>query len=181
MLPDEKTTWSDIKKFQDFVFFDIIEKATEHGLPVQVHTGILAGGKSKLANSNPLHLNNVLLEFPDTRFALFHGGFPFMGETGSLALMFPNVYLDTCWLPLISYASFKNALKEWLCYVPLAKFLWGGDCHSAEGIYGAVHTVRRALSEVLAEKIEDEVLDEELALDVAKGILRDNAERLFCL
>jgi hypothetical protein len=65
--------------------------------------------------------------------------------------------------------------------VPSAKFLWGGDCHSAEGIYGAVQTVRKALSEVLAEKVEDELFDEELALHVAKGLLRDNAERLFGL
>lgn len=181
MLPDEKTTWGDIKTFQDYVLFNIIENATKRGLPVQIHTGILAGGKSLLANANPLHLSNVFLEFPDTRFDIFHGGFPFTGEMGSLALMFPNVYLDTCWLPLISHTSFKRALSEWLCYVPSAKFLWGGDCHSAEGVYGAVHMVRQGLSEVLAEKIEEGLLDEQQALGVANGILHDNAKRLFRL
>ena len=104
-----------------------------------------------------------------------------MGEIGSLALMFPNVYLDTCWLPLISYTSFKKALGEWLCYVPAGKFLWGGDCACAEGIYGAVWMVRRALSEVLADKIEDGLMDEEAALGVARGLLHDNAKELFNL
>jgi predicted TIM-barrel fold metal-dependent hydrolase len=104
-----------------------------------------------------------------------------MGEIGSLALMFPNVYLDTCWLPLISYTSFKNALSEWLCYVPAGKFLWGGDCASAEGIYGAVHMARHGLAEVLAEKIEAGLLDEDYALYVARAFLHDNAEGLFNL
>jgi len=178
-LPDEKTTWSDIKTFQDFVFFNIIENATKHNLPVQIHTGLLAGGKAVLANSNPLHLSNVFLEFPDTRFDVFHGGFPFMGEMGSLALMFPNVHLNTVWVSLISYAGFKRAFSEWLCYVPAGKFMWGGDSHFVEEIYGAVCGIRQALSEVLAEKIEDGVFDEELALMVANGFLHDNAKRLF--
>ena len=73
---------------------------------------------------------------------------------GSLALMFPNVHLDMCWLPLISYAGFKRAFSEWLSYVPASKFLWGGDCHFVEGIYGAVCMVREGLASVLADKIE---------------------------
>ena len=181
MLPDEKTTWADIKTFQDFIIFRIIELATKHNLPVQIHTGVLAGGKAVLANSNPLHLSNIFLEYPETRFDVFHGAFPFMGEMGSLALMFPNVHLDMCWLPLISYTSFKNALSEWLCYVPAGNFLWGGDCSSAEGIYGAVYMMRKGLSEVLADKIEQGLLDEELALDIASKILHDNAQELFRL
>lgn len=178
---DEKTTWDDIKVFQDYVTFRIIEKATEHRLPVQIHTGLLANGINRLDNANPLHLNNLFLEFPETRFDIFHGSFPFMGEIGSLALMFPNVYLDTCWLPLISFESFKRAFSEWLCYVPVGKFLWGGDCFCAEGVYGAVAMVRQGLAEVLAEKIDREMFDEEMALYVARSILHDNAIDLFGL
>ncbi|MBI4830785.1 MAG: amidohydrolase family protein [Candidatus Lindowbacteria bacterium] len=178
-LPDEKTTWSDMKAFQDFIMFRIIENAGQRALPVQIHTGMFAAGKNTLWNSNPLHLTNIFLEFPHVQFDIFHGAFPFTGEIGSLALMFPNVYLDTCWLPLISYTSFKRALGEWLSYVPLGKILWGGDCGCAEGIYGAVYMIRQALSEVLAEKIEDGLFDEDLALKIAKAILHDNAQRLF--
>lgn len=180
-LPDEKTTWNDIKLFQDYIVFVVIQNAIKCGLPIQIHTGILAGGKSILANSNPLLLSNLFLEFPDARFDVFHGGFPFVNEMGSLALMFPNVYLNTCWLPLISYASFQRALREWLCYVPAGKFLWGGDCHSVEGIYGSVYVMRQALAEVLARIIEDGLLDEETALAVARDILHDNAVKLFGL
>ncbi|RJP71987.1 MAG: hypothetical protein C4532_06840 [Candidatus Abyssobacteria bacterium SURF_17] len=180
-LPDEKATWADIKAFQDFLVFRIIETAGRHGLPVQIHTGLLAGGKNTLSNSNPLHLTNIFLKFPDVQFDIFHGGFPFMNQLGSLALMFPNVYLDTCWLPLISYESFKRALNEWLSYVPAGKFLWGGDCGTAEGIYGAVYMVRHALAEALAEKIRDGQMDEEIAVFVARSLLHDNAGRLFSL
>jgi predicted TIM-barrel fold metal-dependent hydrolase len=180
-LSDEKTSWSDIKTFQDFVFFTILEYAAEFDLPVQIHTGIFAGGKGVLANSNPSQLNNVFLAFPETRFDIFHGGFPFTGEMGSLALMFPNVYLNVCWLPLISLAGFKRALGEWLCYVPAAKFLWGGDGHFVEEIYGAVCMVRQGLSEVLADKVEDGEMDFEHAVAIARGILHDNAVRFFRL
>ena len=180
-LPDEKTTWADIKAVQDFLVFRIIESAGKHGLPVQIHTGLLAGGKNILEHTNPLHLSNLFLEFPEVQFSVFHGGFPFMGEMGSLALMFPNVHLDTCWVSLISYSGFKRALSEWLCLVPYGKFMWGGDCACAEGVYGAVAMVRQALSEVLADKIEEGLFDEEMAIEVARGILHDNAERLFRL
>jgi predicted TIM-barrel fold metal-dependent hydrolase len=180
-LPDEKTTAADIKRFQDFIMFRIIESAGEKGLPVQIHTGLLAEGRNTLANSNPLHLNNIFIEFPHVQFDVFHGAFPFTGEIGSLALMFPNVYLDTCWLPLISYASFTNALSEWLSYVPAGKFLWGGDCACAEGVYGAVHMVRRGLAEVLGTKVDYGVFDREFALEVARALLHDNACRLFNL
>jgi len=180
-LPDEKTTESDIKAFQDFMMFRIIEKAAEYRLPVQIHTGLLSAGKNRLGNTNPLLLTDVFLQFPEVRFDLFHGGFPFTGETGALALMFPNVYLDTCWLPIISEMTFKRALKEWLCSVPASKILWGGDCACAEGTYGAVATMQEALAAVLAEKIEEDVLDFESAVWTAKGILHDNAEELFGL
>ncbi|GAB4348485.1 MAG: hypothetical protein Kow0099_31060 [Candidatus Abyssubacteria bacterium] len=180
-LPDEKTTWTDIKRFQDFIMFRIIETAAGHNLPVQIHTGLLAGGTNTLSHANPLHLTNIFLTFPHARFDVFHGGFPFTGELGSLALMFPNVYLDTCWLPLISYAGFKQALHEWLSYVPAGKFLWGGDCFCAEGIYGAVVMMREALAEVLAQKVRDDEFDEELALYVARRILNQNAAGLFRL
>jgi predicted TIM-barrel fold metal-dependent hydrolase len=180
-LSDEKTSWSDIKAFQDYILFQIIEKASRRNLPLQIHTGLFANGPNTLANSNPMNLNNLFLEFPETRFDIFHGSFPFTGELGSLALMFPNVYLDTCWLPLISYTSFKNALSEWLDYVPISKFLWGGDCACAEGVYGAVHMARKALSEVLAEKIQAGLLDEETALEIAGAILHDNASILYGL
>lgn len=180
-LSDEKTTQQDIKTFQDFIMYRIIEKAGEKGLPVQIHTGLLAGGKNTLGNTNPLHLTNIFLDFPNIKFDVFHGGFPFMGESGSQALMFPNVYLDTCWLPLISYSSFKRALDEWLCYVPANKFLWGGDCACAEGIYGAVWMVRKALSEVLADRVDAGSLDEEGALGFARKMLHDNAAELFAL
>ena len=180
-LPDEKTSSRDIKVFQDYILFRLIEKAAEHGLPVQIHTGLLAGGKNYLGNTNPLLLTNLFLEFPNVKFDIFHGGFPFMGEIGSLALMFPNVYLDTCWLPLISYESFKKALSEWLCYVPAGKFLWGGDCAHVEGIYAATRVFRQGLSEVLAAKIEEGQLDKETAIHTAQGITHNNAAKLFGL
>ena len=180
-LPNEKTTWADMKAFQDFIMHRIMENAAKYDLPVQIHTGLLAAGKNVLANTNPLHLTNIFLEFPHVKFDIFHGGFPFMGEIGAQALMFPNVYLDTCWLPLISYESFKNALNEWLSHVPAGKILWGGDCSCAEGAYGALYMVQHGLCDVLARKIQEGTFDEEYALEVARAILHDNASRLFNL
>ncbi len=94
------------------MFHWYVNKCTEQNLPLQIHTGYLAGNWKKLENGRPFKLDNLFLKYRDTKFILFHGGYPWYSEVGALAKNFPNVYLDIVWLPQISREAAVDASRE---------------------------------------------------------------------
>ncbi len=173
--PRKELSPQQIKDFQDFMMWRLAEFSAKYDLPFQIHTG------SHLAASNPLLLENLIAGNPRTKFILFHGGYPWVSETGAIAYAphLLNVWIDSCWLPLLSYEMAKRAFHEWLDVVASDRITWGADAEYAEGIYGATETTRRVLGEVLAERVDDGNLREEDALRIGRQILRDNALKLF--
>src|SRR2546422_6432889 len=58
---------------------------------------------------SPMLLVDLIEANPKTKFILFHGGYPWIGETGAIAMKYPNhVWIDSCWLPTISYHMAKR-------------------------------------------------------------------------
>ena len=146
-----------------------------HDLPFQIHTG-----HGKLQGSNPLLLLDLIESNPKTKFVLFHGGYPWVGETGAIVLRHGrHVWVDSVWLPTISPSMARRALHEWLEVMPSDRILWGADCNHAEGIYGATVMTREVLAEVLAEKVIRGDLLEEHAARIGRQVLRENALALF--
>jgi predicted TIM-barrel fold metal-dependent hydrolase len=167
------------KKIEDFMFHWIIQKAIEYDLPVQIHTGYLAGNGNILDNGQPVKLNNLFLQYPKAKFSLFHGGFPWTGEYAALGKMFPNVYLDLVWLPQISREEAVNSLDVMLDCVPYNKFFWGGDCGLIEESVGSLEFAKDVVSEVLTKRVNRGLLTEDLALEIIDGIFRENAIEVF--
>ncbi len=172
----EELTPDQICAFQDYVVHFALQRAQEHGVPFQFHTGL-----GSLIDSSPLRLRNLVEDYPNVRFDLFHGGYPWTGEVAAMALCYPNVYLDLCWLPLISPTAAVRALHEWLEVAPGSRIVWGGDCWTVEEVYGAAHSVKAVIAQVLAEKVESGYIGEEVAIDLAWRILRRNALDLYAL
>jgi len=169
------------KELQDFMFHWILDKAAELKLPMQIHTGYLAGNGNQLDNGKPIKLNNLLLQHRDTRFDLFHGGFPWTGEFVSFGKMFPNVYLNLVWLPQISKQRAVVTFNEMLDCVPYNKILWGGDCHFIEETVGSLEFGKQVVCEVLANRIESGKMDEKTAREIINAVFRENAIKLFDL
>ena len=175
-------TYSDLKPLQDYVTRYLVGLATDHNLPIQVHTGLQEGNGNYLENSRPTHLTNLFMEFGDARFDLFHAGYPFTGEVAALAKNFQNVYADLCWVQAISPQVVERTLDEWIEVIPSNKiFAVGGDSNYVEGAYGHCKIARRAVCNVLSRKVESGYLSEEEALDLAKKILRENAAAFYKL
>jgi len=173
--PRNELTPKEIKDFEDFIMWRLVEFSARYGLPFQIHTG-----HGRLAGSNPMLLLDLITSNPKTRFILFHGGYPWIGETGAIGMRHrSNVWIDSVWIPTLSYTMAKRAFHEWLEVMPSDHIMWGADCNHVEGIYGATEMTRRCLAEVLAEKIENGDLKEESAKKIGKQILRDNALKLF--
>jgi hypothetical protein len=169
------------KELQDFIFHWLARKAGDYEIPIQIHTGYLAGNGNWLENGRPVKLNNLFLEYPNTKFVLFHGGFPWTGEYGALGKMFPNVYLDLVWLPQISRQAAVDSIDQMLDAVPFNKFFWGGDCHVIEESAGSLALSKDVLAEVLARRVARGLMDKELAREIAWRILRGNAFDFFRL
>jgi hypothetical protein len=177
----DQVGWAEAKPLQDYLMHQIVRRAVERRLPLQIHTGIFAGGcGGNLCNSNPHHLTNLFQLYPQGRFDIFHIGWPYHDEAVGLAKMFPNVWLDFCWAHAISPEGAKRVLSECLEVLPINKiFAFGGDYHLVECSYGHLELVRDALAEILTEKVTRGLFDEEEALRTARRLLHENASEFF--
>jgi predicted TIM-barrel fold metal-dependent hydrolase len=158
----------------------MIQEAISRGLPIQIHTGLQEGNENIVANSHPELLTNLFMEYKEAKFDVFHGAWPYCGELGALAKNFPNVYIDMCWMHIISPSRSRTALSNWLDEVPASKIMgFGGDYLFVEGAYGHSVIARENVVHVLAEKVDDGVYKMDQAKKYARWLLRENPERLF--
>lgn len=162
------------RKFEDFMFWHLCGLSAKYELPFQIHTG-----DARVQGSNPMLLVDLIEANPNKKFILFHGGYPWVGETGAIAMKHKNVWIDSCWLPTLSYTMAKRAYQEWLDSVPSDRIMWGADTVDAEGIYGATELTRQCLAEALAEKVSRGELREVDANRIGRQIMRENALKLF--
>ena len=168
------------KMLQDYMLHKVIQQAAEHHLPVQIHTGLQAGNSNHIAWTNPSHLSDLLDQYQQVRFDLFHGGYPYCGEFATLGKNLPNVYPDLCWLHIIAPGVAKRLLHELIETVPANKIMgYGGDFFHVEGAYAHAQMARAVTAEVLAEKVEGGYLKEEEAAPLLQRILYQNGKELF--
>ncbi|HEY6053432.1 MAG TPA: amidohydrolase family protein [Gaiellaceae bacterium] len=103
----------------DRAVYPLYEAIAEAGLPVLFHTGhsgigsgLPGGGGVRLKYSNPMHVDDVAVDFPDLTIVLAHPSFPWQDEAISVALHKRQVYIDLSgWSPkyfppqLVQYAN----------------------------------------------------------------------------
>lgn len=180
--PDSAFSFDQVKPFQDYMMHRIIRLAGKYDLPIRFHTGLQAGDGNYIRNSDPALLANLFLEYRDVNFVIFHGGYPYGGEFGSLAKNFRNVYIDLCWLYIISPSYSERYLHEWIETVPANKIMaFGGDYENVETVYGHALMDREVIVRVLVEKVRTAYLTEAEAIDIARKMLFQNAVDLFKL
>lgn len=169
----------EVKPLQDYMMHRVLDLAGRHHLPVQIHVGLNGGD---IENSKPTHLVNLFQEYPDVKFIVFHGAYPYGGELAVLAKKFTNVYIDMCWLYIISPSYSERYLHEWLETVPANKIMaFGGDFLHVEGVYSHLLFAKEVVSNVLIDKVKDGYFTEKEAITIARMLLHDNAIRILSL
>ncbi len=176
-----KLTPREARDFENYVMHVIVQKSIEYHLPFQIHTGTSFAGYSRDDNGRADHLFSLIAAYPEAQFDLFHGGFPYPGESARLAGRFPNVYLNFAWFTWLAPTEARHALSSWIEMVPMHKFLWGGDSAYVEESYGAFLLSRHIVADALYDKIQEGWLDEATALEFARGMFHDNAMSIFDL
>ncbi len=175
--------WPEAKPLGDWLFHRFLEMARELDLPVQLHTGHMAGIRNEIAKTNAVLLTPVLELHRDVRFDLFHGNWPYMGEYLYLGKNYPNVRLDLCWLHIIDPVYARNLLREGLGAVPHAKFhAFGGD-YGDDILHAAAHLAiaRDVVAAALADQVEEGWIEEGEALRIAADWLFNNPNEFFRL
>ena len=150
--------------------------------PLQFHTGV--GNKEiPVLESNPACLQPLIAAFPTVPIVLLHASYPYTTTAGHLATVFSNVYLDIgAVFPEISRNGQERVVRECLELTPWRKVLWSTDGHwFPETFWLANLQGREAIGKVLRENVECGDLTVEEAFGAAKGILFENANRIYGL
>ena len=141
------------RPLDDWLFQYAMRKAAHYDLPVQIHTGHMAGIRNEIAKTNAVHLIPTIELHQDVRFDLFHGNWPYMDEYLFIGKNYPNAYLNLCWVQSIDPVYCIEFMKRAVMTVPHSKvFAFGGDTGMIEWVAGylaiAKDNVARALSEL---------------------------------
>ena len=146
---------------------------------IAVHTGYWGDFREL----DPLHMIPMLERFPDTKFDIYHLGYPWVRETLMLGKGFPNVWLNFCWTHIISQRFAVAGLDEAIDLVPMNKILiFGGDYSLAvEKVYGHLVMAREDVAEVMARRLREGLMSESQAMDVIRKWFWDNPKELYNL
>ncbi len=180
---------ADYKLLQDFLFRYIAAECGRLGMAVHLHAMSGGGSYFSIAGDNPLLLEPIFNDprLRKTNFVLLHGGWPFVREIESL-LQKPNVYLDISGQDLLlTPRTEAQWLREWLEFEP-EKVLFGTDGYPysdemgwAESTWIASHNARQALGIALTGMVQDGEITRDRAAQIARLVLRGNAEALYHL
>jgi predicted TIM-barrel fold metal-dependent hydrolase len=172
-----------MKQLRDHLLCRALELCMEHGVPMQIHTG-MGDFEVNLPLAHPALLLD-LLRFPAYRAChviLVHTGYPWHGEAAYMANVLPRVYCDVSeGTPFAGHAA-RRILSEVLEMAPLSKVLYGSDGFGVPEInYTSAKLAKQALGQVLNGLVADGFLDEAEAQEAAGGILAGNARRIYGL
>jgi len=166
----------------DYMLHRLLERAHDEDIPVQIHTGYLAGNWGSLAGTKAMHMIALFEKYRRVRFDIFHASWPWTSELGTIAKNYPNVYPDLCWMWTMNPTECERTLAEWLDGVPFNKiFGFGADTGSACCEVGYAMQARLGIANVLEEKIAKGFFSEATAREVAEAIMLRNGERFFGL
>ncbi len=171
------------KKLDDYLFHCFMRMAREMELPVQIHTGHMAGIWNDIEKTNAVKLRSVLELHRDVQFDLFHANWPYSGELLYLCKNYPNVHIDFCWTNIIDPVYCQRMFKQALSSVPHGKIHgYGSDfVGHADRAWAHASIARDNIAIGLSEMVEMEYLDLDEAKEVARMWLFDNANEFFKL
>jgi predicted TIM-barrel fold metal-dependent hydrolase len=160
-------------------------------LPVQLHTGHLAGLYGDIRQANAAQLANVLMLHQDVKFDLFHANWPYGGEILFLGKAYPNVAINFCWAHVIDPVYCQNLMRQAVSTVPHTKIHgYGSDFGGfgyppgggyADRAWAHVQIAQENIAIALSDLVEIDYLDLEEAKEIAHAWLFDNANEFYQL
>jgi hypothetical protein len=151
-------------------------KVQELGIPVFIHTGPEPGTPSKYCQ--PIHVEDVALDFPDLQIVMVHAGFlPWWQEAVGIASFRPNIYLCLTEWQGVSRSfpeEFYRVIGSMLAFVGSARILFGSDWPFAKSILAQPRWV-----ETFRELAGTRKLGIDITMEDIEAILGGNVARLL--
>jgi len=179
------------KPLDDFLFHAFMRMARDLDLPVQIHTGHLAGLYGDVRNANAIQLAPLLMLHRDVQFDLFHANWPYSGEFLFLGKAYPNVALNFCWANIIDPHYCQDLFRQALSSVPHSKIHaygsdFGGFGYPPGGGYidrawAHLQITLENIAIALSDMVDSGYLGLEDAQEVARAWLFDNPNRFYRL
>jgi hypothetical protein len=181
--PRNSLGWPDHKPLNDYLFHEYMRFARELDLPVQLHTGHMAGNYNRVDKTNAAGLASVLELHKEVRFDLFHGNWPYLGDLLFLGKNYPNVALDLCWLHIIDPIYSIELMERAVLTMPHTKIhAFGGDFVDLPEFSAAhLQIARMNIAAAMTHLIEGGWFNVESALSIARDWLFNNPNRFFNL
>jgi hypothetical protein len=165
-----------------FMLLKAFEIAAQHGVPVQVHTGI-GDDDANLVDCNPALMQDLFRSqiLAKTSFVLLHC-FPYVHEAAFMCSLYGNVYMDLSLSMSLASPRAARLVGDALSLAPASKILAGTDGHSSPEShwYGAL-CWKRGLTFSVHEMINANLLTQRKAEELCALILHDNAIKLYQL
>ncbi len=184
----------EMNPIRSYLMESILDQAAELDLVVAVHAGTWV--PPKYSSHDPQHMIPVIINHPNTRFDLYHLGFPYVRKTIMIAKNFPNVWLNLCWCHILSPSMTCSAMDEILDAVPVNKVIaFGGDYGigpmgpvgakkmgpPVEKVYGHLLIARENVAKVLATRVDNGLLTLDQAVSIAEKWFYHNPKELYKL
>lgn len=146
---------------------NLYETCEEFKIPVLFHTGSSIFPKARSRFGNPLLLEDVLIDFPDLKVIIAHGGRPFWTrEFEYLMIKYPGIYFDISGVPPKLLSSYFPRIDRYA-----DRIVFGSDFPSP-GVKG----IRKN-----AELLENELQTLGFGPEILKRIFFENAREIVGL
>ena len=135
--------------------------ATQHQLPVLLHTGTTFIAQAPLECTLPRHLDVVAARFPEVKIIMAHLAHPYEGECVAVARKHPNVYSD---ISALHYRPFQlyNSLMLVQEYGIWDKILFGSDYPftTVNASVDGLHDLNNMLEGTALPRLDGDAIDE---------------------
>ena len=168
----------------DYLFHQFMRIARDLDLPVQIHTGHMAGVRNEIVKTNAIQLTSLLELHQETRFDLFHANWPYSGELLFLGKNYANVTIDFCWTNMVDPIYCQNMFQQAISSVPHAKIHGYGSDLPGDALPNAwahADLARDNISMALANLVEMDYLCLDEAKEIGRAWLFDNPNQFFRL
>lgn len=176
-------SYPDAKPLDDYLFHQILRFAQELNLPVQIHTGHMAGIRQSVDKANARNFISILELYRDVNFDLLHANWPYMEDILFIGKNYPNTAINLSWVISIDPLYCIEFLKRSVMTIPHVKIHgFGGDYSlTPEMTVAQLTLAKEVIASALTDLVECDWINEEAAINIAADWLYNNPNRFYNL
>jgi hypothetical protein len=167
----------------DTLLLAALAVAQRQEMPLQFHTGY-GDADVDLLLANPLQFRPLLQSgrYDRVPWIILHMGYPYVRESGYLASIYSNVYVDLSLAIPFAPSEAPMLLTQLFGLAPMSKLMYASDGFSIPELFWLGAKIgRAALARVLEDQVSLGTLSADEADKVAGQVLSGNAQRVYRL